>query len=68
MLGVVFVLLVCFLRGGIIGGLADLYRLVSGRRQRSDTESEPDAEATLQPPPAPMQAKEVAHPSIPGRS
>jgi branched-chain amino acid transport system permease protein len=31
-LGAVFVLLVCFLRRGIIGGLADLYRLAVGRR------------------------------------
>src|SRR4051794_12441054 len=68
-LGVVFVLLVCFLRGGIIGGLADLYRLVSGKRKRTDAEMEQeaaDAEATLQPPPAPMQPKEVAHPAYSG--
>ena len=31
-LGAVFVLLVCFLRRGIIGGLVDLYRLAAGRR------------------------------------
>src|SRR3954468_4141801 len=31
-LGVVFVLLVCFLRQGIIGGLRDAWRLVSGHR------------------------------------
>ncbi|MGB3864332.1 MAG: branched-chain amino acid ABC transporter permease, partial [Xanthobacteraceae bacterium] len=31
-LGVIFVLLVCFLRRGIIGGLVDLYDLVTGRR------------------------------------
>src|SRR5215467_7215897 len=31
-LGVVFVLLVCFFRGGIIGGLVDLYHLVKGKR------------------------------------
>ena len=30
-LGVIFVLLVCFLRRGIIGGLVDLWRLVTGR-------------------------------------
>src|SRR5262249_27279632 len=30
-LGVVFVLLVCFLRRGIIGGLIDLYRFMMGR-------------------------------------
>jgi branched-chain amino acid transport system permease protein len=64
-LGVVFVLLVCFLRGGIVGGLADLYRLLSGRRK----EAEPlaaDAEATQQPAPPPMHAREVEHPAYSG--
>ncbi|MGB3537812.1 MAG: branched-chain amino acid ABC transporter ATP-binding protein/permease [Mesorhizobium sp.] len=32
-LGLVFVLLVCFLRRGIIGGLADLYALIAGRHE-----------------------------------
>ncbi|MDQ2733951.1 MAG: branched-chain amino acid ABC transporter ATP-binding protein/permease [Pseudomonadota bacterium] len=32
-LGVVFVLLVCFLRQGIIGGIKDLFELISGKRQ-----------------------------------
>ncbi|QPF85322.1 branched-chain amino acid ABC transporter ATP-binding protein/permease [Bradyrhizobium genosp. L] len=32
-LGVVFVLLVCFLRRGIIGGLVDLYGLLSGQHR-----------------------------------
>jgi len=36
-LGVVFVALVCFLRRGIIGGLADLYRLFAGRRALAPT-------------------------------
>ena len=36
-LGVVFVLLVCFLRGGIVGGLVDLYRFVFGKRSRPDS-------------------------------
>jgi len=31
-LGVVFVLLVCFLRNGIVGGLADLSRVIAGKR------------------------------------
>jgi branched-chain amino acid transport system permease protein len=31
-LGVVFVLLVCFLRRGLIGGIADLYYLVAGKK------------------------------------
>jgi branched-chain amino acid transport system permease protein len=38
-LGVVFVLLVCFLRGGIIGGLVDLYGLITGKPSK-----EPEAE------------------------
>jgi branched-chain amino acid transport system ATP-binding protein/branched-chain amino acid transport system permease protein len=43
-LGVVFVLLVWFLRGGIIGGLAKLWQLLSGRaRQREAIESDPTA-------------------------
>jgi branched-chain amino acid transport system permease protein len=33
-LGVVFVLLVCFLRRGIVGGLEDLYGLVTGQRTK----------------------------------
>ena len=35
-LGVVFVLLVCFLRHGIIGGIEDLYATVSRKRKRPD--------------------------------
>src|SRR5579862_6929175 len=34
-LGVVFVLLVCFLRRGIVGGIVDLYRLLAGKRMTS---------------------------------
>jgi branched-chain amino acid transport system permease protein len=33
-LGVVFVLLVCFLRRGIVGGLEDLYGWISGKRAK----------------------------------
>jgi branched-chain amino acid transport system permease protein len=41
-LGVVFVLLVCFLRRGIVGGLIDLARRATGRGQhREAPESEP---------------------------
>jgi branched-chain amino acid transport system permease protein len=32
-LGIVFVLLVCFLRRGIIGAIVDLYRVISGERK-----------------------------------
>jgi branched-chain amino acid transport system permease protein len=34
-LGVIFVLLVCFLRRGLIGGIEDLYRLVTGARKKA---------------------------------
>jgi len=48
-LGLVFVLLVCFLRQGIIGGLADLYRVVRGgsaHAARDDSAPAPDAAVT----------------------
>ena len=35
-LGVVFVLLVCFLRRGLIGGIEDLYALVTGARKKAE--------------------------------
>jgi branched-chain amino acid transport system permease protein len=66
-LGVVFVLLVCFLRGGIVGGLVDLYGLMSGKRARKAAETEEaEVEMPLQSPPAPMHAKEVEHPAYSG--
>src|SRR5690349_6003578 len=40
-LGVVFVLLVCFLRRGLIGGMVDLYRLTTGRRHKAAPEEAP---------------------------
>ncbi len=63
-LGIVFVLLVCFLRRGIIGGIANLYDLVIGKlalakpkhaaRPASVTaeDEQPAAEASLTRPPA----------------
>jgi branched-chain amino acid transport system permease protein len=42
-LGVVFVLLVCFLRHGLVGGLIDLYRLMS---KRNTVEAEAPEEST----------------------
>jgi len=50
-LGVVFVLLVCFLRRGIIGGLEDLYRWMAGRRhsEREKPAAAADAAAADQP-------------------
>src|SRR6185312_16271327 len=41
-LGVVFVLLVCFLRHGLVGGIQDLYRLATRRRQ-ADAEAPEEA-------------------------
>src|SRR6185437_15671272 len=35
-LGVIFVLLVCFLRRGLIGGIVDLYGLLSGARKNAE--------------------------------
>jgi branched-chain amino acid transport system permease protein len=40
-LGVVFVLLVCFLRHGIVGALRDISNLAGGRAQREAPESDP---------------------------
>jgi branched-chain amino acid transport system permease protein len=44
-LGLVFVLLVCFLRQGIIGGLRDLYDLVTRRRAKPAREAQAPAPA-----------------------
>jgi branched-chain amino acid transport system permease protein len=43
-LGIVFVLLVCFLRRGIVGGLEDLYGLIFGRRANDSETMESEAE------------------------
>jgi len=40
-LGVVFVLLVCFLRRGIVGGLEDLYGWIRGKRTKTEPAAEP---------------------------
>jgi branched-chain amino acid transport system permease protein len=39
-LGVIFVLLVCFLRRGLIGGIQDLYALVTGQRHKREAPEE----------------------------
>ncbi len=44
-LGVIFVLLVCFLRHGIIGGIADLYNYLTRRNRRVDPDADADAAA-----------------------
>ena len=47
-LGIVFVLLVCFLRRGIVGGVMDLARLAAGKaKRRAAAESEPHAATPL---------------------
>ncbi len=49
-LGIVFVLLVCFLRRGIVGGIADLIALAAGRRaEPSEPEDAPAAGAAALP-------------------
>lgn len=48
-LGVIFVLLVCFLRRGLIGGLEDLYGLVTGSRKKAErVKDAPIVGATLE--------------------
>jgi branched-chain amino acid transport system permease protein len=47
-LGVIFVLLVCFLRRGLIGGIEDLYRLLTGSRKKArPDENAPAAGAAM---------------------
>jgi branched-chain amino acid transport system permease protein len=48
-LGVVFVLLVCFLRQGIIGGLRDAWRLVTGHRAVEEVRNGQGAEPVAVP-------------------
>jgi branched-chain amino acid transport system permease protein len=55
-LGVVFVLLVCFLRQGVIGGLRDLYALATGRGRRSAGPEPATATATARARPQPQAA------------
>ena len=56
-LGVVFVLLICFLRHGLIGGIKDLYILAFGRRARG---TEP-AEQALAPGMTAAEEQKAAH-------
>jgi branched-chain amino acid transport system permease protein len=48
-LGIVFVLLVCFLRRGVIGGLHDLFALIARRRRPPAPEEAPELPAEAQP-------------------
>jgi branched-chain amino acid transport system permease protein len=50
-LGIVFVLLVCFLRRGIVGAIVDLYRLAAGDRKTTEP-IETMVEPIASPPPA----------------
>src|SRR5262249_5265494 len=60
-LGVIFVLLVCFLRRGLIGGISDLYALATGWRA-----AQPPAPEDLQPSePAAAPAAVAAAPAAP---
>src|SRR5262245_35681875 len=64
-LGVIFVLLVCFLRRGLIGAIADLYRFVirSGRRAEPIEEA-PMPRVTAQEEQKAATAEIVRHPAI----
>jgi branched-chain amino acid transport system permease protein len=55
-LGIVFVLLVCFLRRGIVGAIVDLYGLAAGRRRAA----EPAAMTRTRPTASPVTAAVVA--------
>jgi branched-chain amino acid transport system permease protein len=39
-LGVVFVLLVCFLRRGLIGGIVDLYAIITGKKAKAESKGD----------------------------
>ncbi|HEY4175022.1 MAG TPA: branched-chain amino acid ABC transporter ATP-binding protein/permease [Rhodopila sp.] len=61
-LGIIFVLLVCFLRRGVIGGVIDLVGLAMPRRSAAPTDAEPlpaDAPPKVRPPPPPGPVLEV---------
>jgi branched-chain amino acid transport system permease protein len=64
-LGVVFVLLVCFLRRGLIGGIEDLHALVTGARKRMEpAEEAPVAGVTVEDEQRAAPAKVVREPVI----
>ena len=56
-LGLVFVLLVCFLRQGIIGGIKDLFALMSGRVKAASEPVQEAAPVAAAAPVAPMAAR-----------
>src|SRR5215813_825532 len=59
-LGLVFVLLVCFLRRGLIGGIADLYRYIVTRRTANGEPTEDDSASDVTAEAAPMPSTHVA--------
>ena len=68
MLGIVFVLLVCFLRRGIIGGLEDLYRWITGRRRSEPKEPTAVADATVADEPKSAEVAAAAALPMPARN
>src|SRR6202000_3037303 len=62
-LGVVFVLLVCFLRRGIVGGIEDLYRLPCGPKHVEATEAATASSAPAAPKAAPAPAATISAPA-----
>jgi branched-chain amino acid transport system permease protein len=67
-LGIVFVLLVCFLRRGIIGGLEDLYRWMAGRRHSEPKEPTAVADATVTDEPKSTEVAAAAALPMPARN
>ena len=59
-LGIVFVLLVCFLRRGLVGAIADLYHLAT-RKKDGDRKAEPTPAPVV--PPAPTSVRAVSDPA-----
>jgi branched-chain amino acid transport system permease protein len=60
-LGIVFVLLVCFLRRGLVGAIVDLYRLATRRKDGAEkTGPTPAPVSVVSPSPAPVMARTVA--------
>jgi branched-chain amino acid transport system permease protein len=49
-LGIIFVLLVCFLRHGLIGAIADLWALAAGSRKKAETAEEASPASPAQSP------------------
>ena len=65
-LGLVFVLLVCFLRQGIIGGIRDLFALASEKKKPAAKSEQEAAPVTVAAPVAPMMARHTPPEDNPG--